>query len=111
LELPASRRRAGARTWEGRMMRAFDRLAEPAWRYLPPIVGVPALLFLAAPVLVAIPLSLGSSAYLQFPPTQLTLHWYQSYLTSRDWMDATMHSFEIAIGAVVLSTLIAIPTS
>lgn len=111
LGTPARRHVARGRSWEGAFTKWLDKLVDPVWAFGPPVVGVVALAYLAAPVLVSIPLSVGSSPYLQFPPTGFTLHWYQAYLGAGDWVQATVHSLEIAVGTVILAILLAIPAS
>ncbi len=66
-------------------------------------------LFLAAPLLIIMPVSLSSSSYLQFPPPGFSLRWFESYLTSPDWMDATVRSLQVAVATVVLTLATALP--
>jgi ABC-type spermidine/putrescine transport system permease subunit II len=49
------------------------------------LAGLLGLLFIILPVAILIPMSLGSSKYLQFPPHDLTLHWYRHFLASPEW--------------------------
>ena len=39
------------------------------------------LLFLLLPTLIVIPMSVGTSPYIEFPPHGLTLSWYEAYVT------------------------------
>jgi len=64
------------------------------------------LLFLLLPTLIVIPMSLGSSAYIEFPPHGLTLRWYEAYFTDPDWMAATWFSFRIAVATTGSATII-----
>jgi putative spermidine/putrescine transport system permease protein len=68
-------------------------------------------IFLIAPTLVVIPLSFSSSQYLQFPPPGFSLQWYKNYFGSRDWLEPTLVSFQVAflttISATILGTLLA----
>ncbi len=41
------------------------------------------LLFVALPTLIVVPVSLSATEYLQFPPRELTLHWYELFLMHR----------------------------
>ncbi|MEO8280858.1 MAG: ABC transporter permease [Ideonella sp.] len=63
-------------------------------------------IFLMAPLVVVFPLSLSSSAYLQFPPPGWSLRWYEAYFNDSTWMDATYRSLHIAIWTTVLATVL-----
>jgi putative spermidine/putrescine transport system permease protein len=62
-------------------------------------------LLLNAPILVVVMISFSSAEYPSFPPPGFTLHWYQEYLGSDEWIDATVTSFQVAS----LTTLLATP--
>ncbi|MEO9340371.1 ABC transporter permease [Mesorhizobium sp. SB112] len=62
--------------------------------------------FLVLPTLIIIPISLNSASYIEFPPQDLTLHWYREYFNDPDWMTATLFSFKIAIGTTISATII-----
>ena len=42
------------------------------------VVGGLVLFFLMAPTLIVIPMSFSASAYLEFPPTEWSLRWYDA---------------------------------
>jgi len=63
------------------------------------------MLFLVFPVLIVVPISFSAGEYLEFPPRSYSLRWYETYLTSTEWVDATWISFKVAI----LTTLVATP--
>jgi putative spermidine/putrescine transport system permease protein len=62
--------------------------------------------FLVAPILIVIPVSLGSSPYLEFPPRGFSLQWYQLYLRQPKWLTATQNSIGVAFGATLLSVVL-----
>jgi putative spermidine/putrescine transport system permease protein len=64
-----------------------------------------ALVFLVLPTLLIVPMSFTASSFLEFPPRAWSLRWYQSYLDSRDWRDATV----VSLQAATLTTLFATP--
>ena len=72
------------------------------WLYL---LGVLVMLFLVLPTLLVIPMSFSGSQYLEFPPRQWSLRWYQSYFASSAWMQATATSLQ----AGLLTALVATP--
>jgi len=63
------------------------------------------LAFLVVPTLIVIPMSFSGSQYLEFPPRQWSLRWYDNYFGSTAWMQATATSFK----AGFLTTLVATP--
>jgi len=69
------------------------------------LAGV-ALLFLLLPTLVVVPLSFGSADYLQFPPTALSLRWYQNFFSNRSWLEAATLSLWIATATVIIATAV-----
>ena len=66
--------------------------------------GYTVLIFLLLPSLLIMPMSVGESAFLEFPPTGFTLRWYDDYLSDRDWIDPTIFSFQIAILVALIAT-------
>lgn len=64
------------------------------------------LLFLIVPCLIVIPMSFSASQYLEFPPREWSLRWYQAYLGSPEWMLATWVSFKVAIISTLVATLL-----
>lgn len=72
------------------------------WLYA---VAVLVMAFLILPVLIVIPMSFSDSRFLRFPPEGLSLRWYESYLGSTEWLQATWVSFKVA----ALTTLVATP--
>lgn len=72
------------------------------WLY---VVAVLVMVFLVVPTLLVIPMSFSGAQYLEFPPRQWSLRWYQSYFASAAWMQATATSLK----AGVLTALVATP--
>jgi len=72
------------------------------WLY---ILGALVMLFLVTPTLIVIPMSFSASQYLEFPPKDWSVQWYEHYFESSEWMLATLASFKIA----VLTTCVATP--
>ncbi len=62
------------------------------------------LFLLVVPIVVIVPLSFSSASFLQFPPAGLSLRWYRTYFTRADWLDATLLSVQVALGAAVIAT-------
>jgi putative spermidine/putrescine transport system permease protein len=72
------------------------------WLYL--FAGL-VLAFLVLPTIVVIPMSFSASQYLEFPPREWSLRWYDSYFHSDKWMRATGTSLKVA----TLTSLFATP--
>jgi ABC-type spermidine/putrescine transport system permease subunit II len=66
-------------------------------------VGV-IVLFLLAPVLVLVPMSLGSSDIPEFPPRALSLEQYRRFLDSRPWLASVAVSVRVALVTMVAAT-------
>lgn len=64
------------------------------------------LFFLVLPTLIVIPMSVGTSPYIEFPPQGFTFKWYQQYVSDPDWMAATWFSVRIAVATTLSATVI-----
>jgi ABC-type spermidine/putrescine transport system permease subunit II len=62
--------------------------------------------FLILPVLVIVPLSLGESQFLEFPPSGWSLQWYRVFFTNPAWLDSLRTSFLVAILATSLAVFL-----
>src|SRR5579885_2675309 len=62
--------------------------------------------FLIAPTIIVVILSFSSAPYLTFPPPGLSLQWYERYLDSESWRDATVRSLGVAVAVSVLSSIL-----
>mgnify|MGYP001826170546 CR=1 FL=1 len=74
-----------------------DRL----WLYI--LAGL-VMFFLVAPTVIVIPMSFSESQYLEFPPRQWSMRWYDHYFASDEWMSATVTSFKVAILTMLVAT-------
>jgi mannopine transport system permease protein len=68
--------------------------------------------FMILPTLLVVPMSFSSTSYLRFPPSGLSLRWYEAYLSDPDWINATLFSLKIAalttLASVVVGTMAAV---
>lgn len=71
------------------------------WLY---IICAAVMVFLILPSLIVVPMSFSDSQYLEFPPRNWGLRWYEAYVTSVDWMDSTKVSFSAAFLTVLAAT-------
>lgn len=68
-------------------------------------------LFLILPILIVVPMSFSSAVSFEFPPPGWSLRYYANYFHNPDWIDPTVNSLLIAVGATVLTLLLAVPAS
>lgn len=71
------------------------------WLYL--LAGL-VILFLVLPTLIVIPMSFSASHYLEFPPRHWSLRWYEHYVESASWMQATATSLKAGFLAMLVAT-------
>ncbi|KUM23124.1 ABC transporter permease [Mesorhizobium loti] len=64
------------------------------------------LFFLVLPTMIVIPISFGSAPFIEFPPSGLTLRWYEQFFTDPDWIAATLFSLRIALFTMISATII-----
>jgi putative spermidine/putrescine transport system permease protein len=64
------------------------------------------LLFLIAPILAIMPLSVSSGSLLTFPLPGLSLRWYESVLSSSRWLSALRNSFIVGTSATLVATVL-----
>ena len=62
------------------------------------------MIFLVAPTLIVVPMSFSDSVYLDFPPKNWSLRWYETYFSSVVWREATYMSIKTAILTVLVAT-------
>ena len=78
---------------------------ERAWYYTFRVLCALVLLFLIAPILVIMPLSLNSEPYFTYPLPALSLRWYEDFFTSERWQIALQNSVIVACATTVLATV------
>ena len=74
-----------------------DRL----WLY---VVAAIIMLLLVIPIFIVIPMSFSDSQYLEFPPSNWSVRWYDEYFGSSKWMRATVTSFQIGVLTMLVAT-------
>lgn len=82
------------------------QVPERVWRVSLYLFVAAVMAFLVSPMLVILPLSFSSSPFLTFPPPGWSLQWYEAYLGSEQWMDATWLSLRIALMVTVCATVL-----
>jgi putative spermidine/putrescine transport system permease protein len=65
--------------------------------------GIFVTLFLIAPIVIVFPMSLGASPFLEFPPENYSLRWFESFFSERRWLTAVWNSLQAAAVAIAIS--------
>lgn len=73
----------------------------PLW-----VVSGSAIFFLIAPVLLLIPMSLGSAEIIEFPPSKIGLDQYRKFFNHEAWQTAVLNSLQVSAMTAVFSTFI-----
>ena len=66
---------------------------------------------LAAPLVVVLAVSLNASHRMNFPPTALSLRWYEVFFTDPEWLASLATSLLVATLASLLATAVALPVA
>lgn len=74
-----------------------DRL----WLY---VLAAIIMLLLVVPTLIVVPMSFSDSQYLEFPPDNWSVRWYNEYFESSKWMRATVTSLQVGVFTMLLAT-------
>lgn len=80
----------------------------PRWLYVP---GIVIAIWMAAPPLVVIPMSLNGQRSLGFPPDSVSLRWYKEFFQDPVWISSLQASLTIALQVTVISLIVGTLTS
>lgn len=72
-------------------------------------VGWIVALFIAAPILIVIPMSFSNAASLEFPPPGYWLGYYRAYFSDPSWLRPTYNSLVIALATTALTLALVVP--
>ncbi|WP_312794255.1 ABC transporter permease [Tianweitania sp.] len=74
-------------------------------------LGVVVVIFIAAPLVIVVPMSFSTARSLQFPPPGYGLGYYQAYFSDPSWLIPTWNSIMIATATTVLTMLLVVPAT
>jgi len=74
-------------------------------------LGIAVVIFVAAPLVIVIPMSFSNARSLQFPPPGYWLGYYQAYFTDWSWLRPTWNSILIATATTVLTMVLVVPAT
>lgn len=69
------------------------------------VVVAAILLYLIIPVLIVVPMSFSEARFLQFPPKEWSLRWYEAFFQSAEWMSAA----RVSLITAVVTTAVSLP--
>jgi putative spermidine/putrescine transport system permease protein len=75
------------------------------------ILGVLVVIFIAAPLVIVIPMSFSEARSLQFPPPGYWLGYYRAFFTDMRWLQPTYNSIIIASATTVFTMALVIPAT
>ncbi len=82
------------------------RSTQGAARLLLWIASLAVIAFLCLPSLFVIPVSFTAGSFIEFPPQGFSLRWYQTYLGSSAWVDATFRSLVVGLATAGAATIL-----
>ena len=88
---------------------ALPRYATPSqrlWHWAFRIICILVFVFLVAPIIVIIPISVSSSSILNYPLPGLSWQWFEVIFTPYPWMLSLENSIIIASATTVLATIL-----
>ena len=68
-------------------------------------------LFLLLPIVIVVPMSFSTAISFEFPPPGYSLGYYAKYFTSEEWLEPTLNSVVIALGATALTMALVVPAA
>lgn len=80
--------------------------SKPKIRIFVPVCGAMIFLFLCTPILITLPMSFSDSSTLEFPPSGLSLRWYENFAHSPIWVQAMSTSLQLAATSSLIALLL-----
>lgn len=74
-------------------------------------LGIIAVVFIAAPLVIVVPMSFSNARSLQFPPPGYWWGYYEAYFSDPRWLRPTYNSIIIAAGTTVLTMVLVVPAT
>ncbi|HWK65815.1 MAG TPA: ABC transporter permease [Rhizobiaceae bacterium] len=74
-------------------------------------LGIAVVVFIAAPLVIVVPMSFSEARSLQFPPPGYWLGYYRAYFTDVSWLVPTWNSILIASATTVLTMALVVPAT
>ncbi len=65
--------------------------------------------FMLAPLIVVVGVSFTPEGFLEFPPSGISLRWFEAILDNPDFIDAAIVSLQLGVASATIATVICIP--
>jgi putative spermidine/putrescine transport system permease protein len=78
---------------------------------IPVVLAVIVAVFLAAPLVVVVPMSFSTAISFEFPPPGYWLGYYRAFANDETWLIPTANSLVIALGTMAVTLLLVIPAA
>ncbi|MCD1645577.1 MAG: ABC transporter permease [Aurantimonas coralicida] len=65
--------------------------------------------FMLAPLIVVVGVSFTPEGFLEFPPSGISLRWFEAILDNPDFIDAAIISLQLGVASATIATVICIP--
>jgi len=75
------------------------------------LIGILVIVFVAAPLVIVVPMSFSDARSLQFPPPGYWLGYYRAYFSDMNWLLPTWNSILIATATTVLTMALVVPAT
>jgi putative spermidine/putrescine transport system permease protein len=75
------------------------------------ILGIFVVVFIAAPLVIVVPMSFSDARSLQFPPPGYGFTYYQAFFSDMRWLRPTLNSIVIATATMVLTMTLVVPAT
>ena len=75
------------------------------------LIGILVIVFIAAPLVIVVPMSFSDARSLQFPPPGYWLGYYRAYFSDMNWLLPTWNSILIATATTVLTMALVVPAT
>lgn len=93
------------------VFRSIPRRSWGAERSLVPWFALVLVALMVAPVLILIPASFTTSAFIDWPPQGFTTRWYEEVFHSPVWVSAFWRSLGVGLAAALIASVIGIPAA
>lgn len=80
--------------------------SDPWLKFVGAILVSFVMVYLLCPGVIVVIMSFSGGAFLEFPPSSLSLRWYWSFLGDPSWTGALWTSIQIGIAVAILSTIV-----
>lgn len=90
-----------------RTQRPRTRLGRRVTRSILGFVAALTAVWLVAPALIVLPLSVTDQRSLRFPPRGTSLEWFRSFIDDPAWRDAAVNSVKVGVLTAVIATAVA----